>query len=84
MKPEPQLKCIVGKATKRANLALKPRDKEETLIKSTPVRYAIRGIRPKVPKTPVRVPSIPKVVINTSAGGAKYLRFALFICALVN
>jgi hypothetical protein len=84
MKPEPQLKCIAGKATKRASFAFKPIDKEEMLIKSTPVRYAIRGISPKVPKTPVKVPTNPIVVAKTNTGGAKYLRLALLTCALVN
>jgi hypothetical protein len=78
MKPVPQLKCMVGRVTKRANLAFRLNPLAVREISATARRYVTIGKSPISPPNPEIARISPINEAKTSAGGAKYLRFALF------
>jgi len=68
---------MVGKTSKRAILLDRFSFLAEIALSSTSAIYIYVGIRPRIPPKPRKKLSSPRVNTRTSAGGAKYLRFAL-------
>jgi len=76
-KPEPQLRCMVGKTISKASRLSKPNPFAERELRNTSALYINVGIKPIQPK-PKKEAMIPSPIAKTNSGGAKYRRLALF------